>query len=148
MCLSVTLRIFDLWQYCVCCIRSGAPGCTFLILHFLDHMCQCGLHEVPWLHSGILMHCLAAEPRSTSGLLFSSQYPSGTIMLTPYSMVWDWQVSRAAPMFFYWPKQLYPYYCHLYFSLSLLPVYKLVLWTDKVYITLSQHCTADLFQWK
>ena len=37
-----------------------------------------------------------------------------------------------------------------YFSLSLLPVYKFVLWgwglrTDRVYITLSQPCTADLF---
>ena len=25
-----------------------------------------------------------------------------------YSMVWDWRVSRAGPMFFYWPKLLYP----------------------------------------
>ena len=37
-----------------------------------------------------------------------------------------------------------------YFSLSLLPVYRLVLWgwvlrTDRVYITLSKPCTADLF---
>ena len=37
-----------------------------------------------------------------------------------------------------------------YFSLSLLPVYRLVLWvwgrrTDRVYTTLSQRCTADLF---
>ena len=37
-----------------------------------------------------------------------------------------------------------------YFSLSLLPVYRLVLWgwglpTDRMYITLSQPCTADLF---
>ena len=37
-----------------------------------------------------------------------------------------------------------------YFSLSLLSVYRLVLWgwslrTDRVYITLSQPCTADLF---
>ena len=38
---------------------------------------------------------------------FSS--PSGTILLTPYSMVWDWWVSRARPMLLYWPKQLYPY---------------------------------------
>ena len=38
-----------------------------------------------------------------------------------------------------------------YFSLSLLSVYRLVLWgwdlrTDRVYIALSQPCTADLFQ--
>ena len=38
--------------------------------------------------------------RSTAGLLFPSRCPSGTILLTPYSMVWDWRVSRARPMFF------------------------------------------------
>ena len=51
---------------------------------------------------------------------------------------------------FYWPKLLYPYYCLLLLSLSLLSVYRFVLWgwglrTDRVYITLSQPCTADLF---
>ena len=53
-------------------------------------------------------------------------------------------------MLFYWPKLLYPYYNLLLFSHSLLSIYRLVLWgwglrTDKVYITLSQPCTADLF---
>ena len=33
----------------------------------------------------------------------------GTILLTLYSMVWDWRVSRAGPMFFYWPKLLDPF---------------------------------------
>ena len=42
--------------------------------------------------------------------------PSVMILLTPYSMVWDWQVSRADPMFFYWPMLLYPYYSLLLFS--------------------------------
>ena len=48
-------------------------------------------------------------------------------------------VSRAGPMLFYWPKLLYPYYIvFYYFSLSLLSVYRLVLWswgirTDRVY---------------
>ena len=31
-------------------------------------------------------------------------------------------------MLFYWPKLLYPYYSLLLFSLSLLSVYRLVLW--------------------
>ena len=53
---------------------------------------------------------LAAEPCSTAGLLLSSRCPSGTILLTTYSMVWGWRVSRAGPMLLYWPKQLYPYY--------------------------------------
>ena len=56
-----------------------------------------------------------APPRSTAGLLFSSQCPSGTILLTPYSTVRDWRVSRAGPKLFYWPKLLYPYYSLLLF---------------------------------
>ena len=56
-----------------------------------------------------------AQPRSTAGLLFHSQCPSGTILLTPYSMVWDWRVSRAGPLLFYWPKLLRPDYSLLLF---------------------------------
>ena len=71
------------------------------------------------VHIGILMRHLAAGPRSAAGLLFPSQCPSGTILLSPYSMVWDWRVSRAGPMLLYWPKLLYPYYSLLlYFPLS------------------------------
>ena len=50
-----------------------------------------------------------APPRRTAGVLFPSRCNSGTILLTPYSMVWEWRVSRAVPMLFYWPKLLYPY---------------------------------------
>ena len=57
----------------------------------------------------------AAEPCSTAGLLFPSRCPSGTILLTAYSMVWDWRVSKARPMLLYWPKLLYPYYSLLPF---------------------------------
>ena len=139
------------WQSCVCFIRSGITRFTLLMVLYLDRMCQCGLHAVLWSHIGTLMHSLSAEPCSIGGLLFPSRCPSETILLTPYSMVWDWRVSRAGPMLLYWPKLLYPYYSLPYsFSLSLLSVYRLVLWgwglrTDRVYITLSQPCTADLF---
>ena len=51
-------------------------------------------------HIGTLMRRLAAEPRSTAGLLFFSQCPSRTILLTPYSMVSDFRVTRAVPMLF------------------------------------------------
>ena len=68
---------------------------------YLDRMCQCGLHAVLWSHIDTLMHRLAAEPCSTAGLLFPSLCLSGTILLTPYSMVWDWLVSRAGPMLLY-----------------------------------------------
>ena len=81
-----------------------------LTVLYLDRMCQRWLHAVLWSHIGTLMHRLTAEPCSTAGLLFSSRCPSGTILLTPYSMVWDWRVSRALPMLFYWPTLLYPYY--------------------------------------
>ena len=95
------------------------------------------------------MRLPAAEPHSTTGLLFSSQYLSGTIWLTPYWMVWDWRVSRAGPIPFCWPS------CSLLFclqlvSLSLLFLYRLVVWdwglrTDRVSISLSRLCIANLF---
>ena len=69
VCLSVTLLIVDLWQYFVCCIRSGATRCTLLMVLYLDRMWQCGLHAVNWSHIGILIRRFAAEPRSTSGLI-------------------------------------------------------------------------------
>ena len=108
--MNVTFFIIDLWQSCVCFIRSGVIQCTLFMVPSLDRMYQHRLHAVLWSHIGTLMHCLAAEPCSTAGLLFTFRCPSGTILLTPFSMVWDWQVSRAGPMLLYWPKLLYPYY--------------------------------------
>ena len=109
------MLIVDLLQYCVCCRRSGVIWCTLLMVFYLYRMCQCGLHAVLWSNIGTLMHRLAAEPRSTAGFIFPSRCLSGTILLTPYSMVWDWRVSRAGPMLSYWPKLLYAYYSHLLF---------------------------------
>ena len=63
-------------------IRCNPVNPLIMVL-CLDHMCQCVLHAVLWSHIGTLMHDLAAEPRSTAGLLFSSQDLSGTIWLTP-----------------------------------------------------------------
>ena len=100
VCFSVTLFIVDPWQSCVCFIRSGVTRCILLMVLYLDHLCQWGLHAVLWSHIGTLMHRLAAEPHSTAGLLFPSRCPSGTILLTPHSMVWDWRVSRAGQCFF------------------------------------------------
>ena len=110
MCLNVTFLIVDPWQSCVCFIRSGVTQCTLLMVLSLDRMCKRWLHAVLWSHIGILIHRLAAEPCRTAGLLFPFRCPSGTILPTPYSMVWDWRVSRAGPMLLYWPKLLYPYY--------------------------------------
>ena len=80
-------------------IRSGVTQCILLMVLYLDRMYQCGLHEVLWSHIGSLMRLVAAEPRSTASPLFHSQCPSRTILLTLYSMVWDWRVSRAGLMF-------------------------------------------------
>ena len=43
---------------------------NFLMVLSLDRMCQRGLHAVLLSHIGTLMHRLAAEPCSTTGLLF------------------------------------------------------------------------------
>ena len=94
----------------------NATWCTLFMVLYLDRMCQCGLHAVLWMHIGtLIIHRLAAEPCSIAGLLFPSRCSSGTILLTPYSMVWDWRVSRAGPMLLYWPKLLHPYYSRLLF---------------------------------
>ena len=107
--------IVDPWQSCICFIKSGVTRCTLLMVLYLDRMCQHGLHAVLWSHIGTLMHRLAAGPCSTAGLLYPSRCPSGTILLTPYSMVWDWRVSRAGPMLFYCTQLLYLYYSLLLF---------------------------------
>ena len=67
LCLSVTLLIVDLWQYCVCCIRSGVIRYTLFMMLYLWRMCQCGLHALLWSHIGILMRRVGAEPRSKAG---------------------------------------------------------------------------------
>ena len=144
VCFSVTLHIVDLLQYYVCCTRSGVSRCTLFMVLFLSHMCWCGLHAVLRSYIGTLMTLLAAEPRIINGLLFSSQYLCGTVLVTPCSMVWNWRVSRSGPIPFYWPSCSLTF-CLLLFSLSLLSIYGLVLWgwgiwTDRVLITLSQPC--------
>ena len=79
-----------------------------------------------------------------------SQCLSGTILLTQFSNVWDWRVSRQGQFFFIGLSCFIPTIVFFYFSLSLLSVYRLVLWgwglrSDRVHITLSQPCSADLF---
>ena len=120
----------------------------FMVL-FLCRMCRCGLHAVLLSHIGTLIRLLAAKPLSIAGYLFPVQCLCGTILVTPCSMVWDWRVSRARSMPFYWPSCLLTF-CLLLLSLSLLSVYGLVLWgwglwTDRVLIALSQPWIADLF---
>ena len=72
--LTVSLHIVDLWQYYVCCTRSGVTWCTLFMVLFLCRMCRCGLHVVLLSHIGTLMRLLAAEPLSIAGHLFPGQY--------------------------------------------------------------------------
>ena len=101
-------------------------------------------------HRYTLMHLLAAEPSSKAGLLFPCHNLCGTILVTPYSMVWDWQVSRAGPMPFYWPSCPPPILSPRIFPFSSF-ILGLVLrgWflrTDMVLIALSQPCINILFK--
>ena len=97
--------------------------------------------------SSLVRHSTKGPPTSNHPKFGSC---SGTILLTPYSMVLDWRVSRAFfQSIFIGLSCSIPTIVFYSFSLSLLSVNRLVLWgwglrTDRVYITLSQPCTADL----
>ena len=72
-------------------------------------------------------------------------------LLTPYSMVWDWWVSREGQCFFIGLSCSIPTIIFYSFFLSLLPVYRLVLSRRAGVFaligrrSLSQTCTANLF---
>ena len=104
----MTLHIVDLWQYYVCCTRSGITRCILFLMLFQCRICRCGLHAA-LSHIGSSMRLLAAESRIIAGLLFPFQYLCGTILVSPYSMLWDWLVSRAGPMSLYWPSCSLPF---------------------------------------
>ena len=109
---------------------------------------------VLWSHIGSLMRCLAAEPRCRASqyrlTFIPSQWPSGTIFLTPCSTVSDRRVSRAGQMLSHWPKLLYPYYSLLLFSVLTSFCLKVGIVGAGVFgliwcISLSQPCTAYFF---
>ena len=118
---------------------------------YLDRICQCGLHAVLWSHIGTLMHRLAAERCSAAGHLFPSRCPSGTIL-----SLWN-NIRRCGiggfqeqgQCFFIGlscsiPILLSSTHFPFLFFLSIC-LYCGGLRTDRVYITLSQPCTADPF---
>ena len=146
---KIIRKTFSLVKIIHCCTRSGVTRSTHFVALYLCLMCQSGLDAALWSHIGILLRLPAAEPRSTAGLLFPSQSLSGMVWLSPYLMVWDWRVSRAGPMPFCWPCWSL-LFCLQLFSLSLLFLYRLVVWgwglrTDGVLISLSRPCIANLF---
>ena len=79
--------------YNICCnpmhpLRGALPG------PYVPVWVTCGA----WSHIGTLT--LTAKHCSTTGFVFSCQYLCEMISETLYLMVWDWQVSRAGPLFF------------------------------------------------
>ena len=161
--MHVPLSLIMLFSWCVLnCDLSHRRSVTVLCMLYKIRCNSkhplCGALPVPYvpvrvtrgalIAHRILLRLPAAEPRSSAGLLFLSQYLSVMIWLTPYLMVWDWRVSRAGPMPFCWPSCSL-IFCLQLFSISLLFLYRLVVWgwgirTDRV--SISRPCIANLFK--
>ena len=92
--------------------RSVAVLCMLYKIRCNPKHALCGALPVSYVPVGVtrgaliahrytlLLRLPAAEPHSIAGLLFPSQYLSGMIWLTPYSIAWDWRVSRAVQCLF------------------------------------------------
>ena len=146
----VTFLIVDPWQSCVCFIRSGVSRCTLLMVLYLDRMCQRGLHAVLWSHIGSLMHA------SLQNLALQQDFYS--LLGVPLELSCQPRIRWCGTGWFQEQGQCFfiglscsiPTIVFYSFPLSLLSAYRLVLWgwglrTDRMYITLSQPCTADFF---
>ena len=91
--------IVDLWRYYVCYKRSGKTRCTSLY-------CSAGVICASARYSRCCVRTsihLCASLLQNLAVSHDCLYLSGTILLTPYSMVWDWRDSRAGPIPFYLP---------------------------------------------
>ena len=89
--LNAIFAIVDPLQFCVYCTKSRVPLCIHFVVHCLYLLCQYGLHVVPWMLIGILMHLLAAESLSTAGLLHLTHYHYGTILHGDRELEFDGQ---------------------------------------------------------
>ena len=135
------LKLLDRVVSGACFIAGGVLNCNLSHRRSVAMLCMlckircnpmhplCGALPVTYVPARVTCGTLIAHrytyapPRcSTAGLLFHSQYLSGTIWLTSYSMVWDWRVSRAGPMSFCWPS-CFLLFCLQLFSISLLFLY-------------------------
>ena len=144
MCLSVTLHIVDLWQYYVCCTRSGVTHCTLFMVRFLCHMWQYGLLAHQYTY---------ASPRCRTSQYCRTFIPLSVSLWNDLSIpVFDGVgllgFKIRANAFFLASCSLT--FCLLLFSIYLLSFYGLVfrgwgLRTDGVFIALSQPCITNLF---
>ena len=87
------------------------PGTLLMVLY---RVCQCRLQAVLWSHIGTLMCHLAAEPRSTAGLitfLVSLWNDLANPVFSGVGLAGFKSSANAS----YWPRLLYPYYSLLFF---------------------------------
>ena len=119
------LKLLDRVVSGACYLAGGVLNCNFSHRRSVAMLCMlykircnpmhplCGALPVPYVPVRVTRGTLIAHrytyasPRCRTSqyrrLLFPSQYLSGTIWFTPYSMVRDWRVSRAGPIPFCWP---------------------------------------------
>ena len=125
--------LFNYWT-----VQSVVPGsyqgCVFEfdIVHRRSVVVLCMLYKIRWnpmhqLNVALPGSCVpvpvtrgAKVAASLQNLAFLQDFCYLSVSLwndlaDPYSMVWDWLVSREGPMFFYWPKHLYPFCSFLLF---------------------------------
>ena len=97
--------------------KLGVTRSTLFLVLWLYRMRQCWLHAMLWSDIGV---CLCGALQSLAILqdiiLFPSQCPCVTILLTLYLMVWDCWVSKAGSMLIYWPNLLYLFLSSTVFS--------------------------------
>ena len=106
VCLSVTLHIVDIWQHCVCCIRSGLNGGLYVPVRVTWGALVAHHYTYASPSCKTLQYCRTFIPLSVSlrNDLADSMFDG--VGLAGFK-------SRA--ILFYWPKLLYPYYSVLLF---------------------------------
>ena len=132
--------------------RLGVTRCTLFMVSWYPSCAVCAGAGFTPRCDRTSVHLYASSLQNLAVSLDCNshcRYLCETILVTPCSMVWDWRVSRAWPMPFYWHSCSLTF-CLLLFSLSLLSFYGLVLWgwglrTDRVLIAFSQLIITNLF---
>ena len=111
---------------------------------------QCGLHVVLWSHIGILMHLIAAEPRSTSRTFIPISVSLWNDLADQVCDVVRLAGIKSKANVFFMCIGCSQHICLFLLSHSILSFYEFLLWgwglrVDKVLIALSRPCIADLF---
>ena len=132
---------------------KGVPATMLYMIRCNPMYPLCGALPVPyvpvWIIRGALVAhrytCAPPRCRTTQyrcSPLFPPQWPSGTILLTLYSMVRDWRVCQEQSQhIFYWPKLLDPFVSPVYPFLYFLSIgwyfWARIFRLDRVKFTLS-----------